>query len=294
MSLGALTGAENTALGAGALGNIAAGFNNLAAGVNAGLAMGGNENCVVIGNQSVDSANVGNRCTMVGAHIDGSPNADDQIIIGYGAGDNIPGSDDSVFVVESAASIGANRLSFLFGRTNVGNLILGTAQDGGGLPINRDFGGGTPVNVYKIQDTTSAPTTAATAGATMYSDGGILNIFGGVTNRGESFFLGIVSPAALAAGVTNNWAPTLTGATRVELSGGAAAEITGLVGGVDGRWLILTNIGATNNVIIRDEDVLSTAANRFSMNGDLILGLSESATFLYSGTLSRWTRVNNA
>lgn len=291
MSLGAITGAENTALGAGALGNIAAGSFNTGLGLNAGLALGGNDNCTIVGNQSIDTTNVGDECTIMGAQTEGSPNADGQLILGFGAGLNIPGSDHGVFVVESRQSTGANRLSFLFGRMEVGNLVLGTAQSGPGLPINRDFGGGVPINVFKIHDTATPPTSIATAGATLWSESGLWHHFG-EDNEGELYWTGVNNPAALGAGTTNNWAPSIAAATRIHFDGPAAADVTGLVAGTDGRVLVLTNDGA-NAIIFRDENASSTAANRFALNGDVTIGVNESLLLMYDVGISRWTSLGS-
>lgn len=108
----------------------------------------------------------------------------------------------------------------------------------------------------------------------------------------ETYFTGVNTPSALGAGTTNNWAPSLAGATRIEFSGPAAADVTGLAGGTDGRMLILTNVGA-NAIIFRDENASSTAANRFGLNGDITIGVNESVMLLYSGTVSRWTSLGS-
>ena len=289
MSLGAITGNENTCVGQDCGTNISSGSRNTCVGQSAGNGLGTQDDNVLIGEGiTVAVADA----VIVGQGATAAANQIDQIVIGRNAGLSLT-ANPAHFVIESSTSVGANLLSYLYGRLDQGNLALGQANDGAGLPINRDFGGGAPINVLKIHDTSSAPNAAATAGVIMWSASGLLNFFGGMQNRGETYFLGIVEPATLGAGTTNNWAPTLTGATRVRFDGPAAADVTGLAGGTDGRYLILTNDGA-NAITFRDEDAGSTAGNRFAFNGDILVGADESFTIIYDGSISRWTRLNNA
>jgi hypothetical protein len=95
---------------------------------------------------------------------------------------------------------------------------------------------------------------------------------------------------AVLAGNTDNWAPDLTDVVRLELTAAGSATITGLAGGTDGRYLIVTNVAA-NDITLLVENAGSSAANRFAANGDIILDQGWSATFLYSAAAARWTRV---
>lgn len=99
-----------------------------------------------------------------------------------------------------------------------------------------------------------------------------------------------VGNEAVAAGTTNNWAPTLTDISRLRVTPAGAAIITGLVGGTDGRIIVITNIGGSD-LELRAQDAGSAAANRFASNGDTLLPSGASALFIYDGALSRWTRL---
>lgn len=97
--------------------------------------------------------------------------------------------------------------------------------------------------------------------------------------------------AALAAGNTDDWAPGVAGAARIQATPAGAATVTGLEAGVDGQYLIVTNMSAVDDVTLLAQNAGSVAANRFASNGDTVLGPGQSAAFLYDGVLARWTRV---
>lgn len=89
------------------------------------------------------------------------------------------------------------------------------------------------------------------------------------------------------AGLTNGGNPY--GATVLRLSTDASRNLTGIVGGVDGRILLIINVGA-QNLVIKD-DVTSTAANRFQLSADFTMAAEQSAFFIYDGTSSRWRKM---
>lgn len=114
---------------------------------------------------------------------------------------------------------------------------------------------------------------------------------GGGGTEGAVVFEGVVTPAALAAGENNNWAPDLTDASRVNVTPVATSEITGIVAPADdGRMLILTNIAGVD-LILRDQSSSSTAANRFAMNGDIIVPPGASVFLMYVTAVSRWSKM---
>ena len=96
---------------------------------------------------------------------------------------------------------------------------------------------------------------------------------------------------AVVAGQTDDWAPNLANVSRLEVTPAGSAVITGLAGGTDGKYIIVTNVDAANDLTLYAENASSTAANRFAMNGDALLNPGWSAAFVYSSALSRWTRV---
>lgn len=83
----------------------------------------------------------------------------------------------------------------------------------------------------------------------------------------------------------------LANITLIRVDGGASSrDITGMTGGSDGLIRIFQNVGATNNIVLKNETT-STAANRFSLGGDVTLTPSQGAILRYDATLSRWTAI---
>lgn len=120
----------------------------------------------------------------------------------------------------------------------------------------------------------------------------IADLGGGGGFGGSVDYTGVVTPAALPGGVTNNWAPALAGVSRINASSSADATVTGLAGGTDGRLLFVTNL--TGFVLtLPPEDAGSAAANRFASNGDTLIPPNCSAAFLYVGAINRWSRVGS-
>ena len=76
------------------------------------------------------------------------------------------------------------------------------------------------------------------------------------------------------------------------VSGGASAQISGMVAGTDGQRVVIMN-GTGNNVAFLFEDANSTAANRIytESGGNITLGNLGSREFIYSTTYSRWVLV---
>lgn len=106
---------------------------------------------------------------------------------------------------------------------------------------------------------------------------------------------GDISPAALGA-TTNDWAPAgLSTATTIRASSSVAStDITGLTGGADGRLMIVHNVGASNNLVLKDEAVGSTAANRFALTTDVTLTPDSVALLQYDTTSSRWRNIGGS
>lgn len=125
--------------------------------------------------------------------------------------------------------------------------------------------------------------------------GGVWAKDNGTGNTGWKLISGTtISPAAIGAGPTHNWAPTavdMAECIRVDTS--AAAVVTGLAlaaGYVTiGRTIVVMNISA-NNLTLNHEDVNSTAANRFTLPGaaNLVIGPGDARTLRYDTASSRW------
>jgi hypothetical protein len=104
---------------------------------------------------------------------------------------------------------------------------------------------------------------------------------------------GDITPAQITAN-QNDYNPTgLVDASVLRLSSDASRNITGLAGGADGRIMTVVNIGATNPIVLKNENASSTAANRFALTGDLTLAAKQSAMIMYDSTASRWRQVAN-
>jgi hypothetical protein len=106
----------------------------------------------------------------------------------------------------------------------------------------------------------------------------------------------VLSPAQITSnqndynptGFNNGGAPY--GASILRLSTDASRDITGLVGGLSGRLLIIQNVG-TNNIVLKHEDAGSTAANRFAIGADLTLAADEGLMLWYDNTTQRWRKL---
>lgn len=100
---------------------------------------------------------------------------------------------------------------------------------------------------------------------------------------------GVISPAALGAD-QNDYAPTgFSTASVLRLSASiATVNITGLAGGSTGLLKLVMNVGASNNLVLKNESASSLAANRFDATGDVTLAPSAWTLLWYDGTSSRW------
>lgn len=99
-----------------------------------------------------------------------------------------------------------------------------------------------------------------------------------------------ISPTQITAD-QNDYNPTgLSSATVLRLDSDASRNITGLQGGAEGREIVLVNVGA-NNIVLKDADAASSAANRFAMDADLTLSADMSALLIYDATSSRWRLI---
>lgn len=99
-----------------------------------------------------------------------------------------------------------------------------------------------------------------------------------------------ISPASIGSN-QNDYNPTgLSDATVLRLSSSTDVNITGLQGGADGRIIIIINIGG-NNITLKNQDVGSSAANRFLLNQDIELLPIESAVLQYDSTSTMWREL---
>ena len=103
---------------------------------------------------------------------------------------------------------------------------------------------------------------------------------------------GTITPTQITAD-QNNYAPT-SGDTSTfwRISSDAARNITGISAGTlpDGRLLLLYNVGSFA-ITLKDASTSSTAANRFELNGDFVLGAGAATLLYYDATATRWIMV---
>lgn len=101
----------------------------------------------------------------------------------------------------------------------------------------------------------------------------------------------VVSPAALAAGATNNYNPTgLAAANVLRLTPDATdSALSGLVAQV-GRLLLVCNVGTAGDLALEHDAAGSTAANRFTLPGAvaLTLGPGSAVRLWYDAISERW------
>lgn len=107
---------------------------------------------------------------------------------------------------------------------------------------------------------------------------------------------GDISPTAIT-GSNDNYAPTgLSTASTIRQDLSAAATLTGLTGGSDGRVIFLYNIATTaGRTLTFTHDATSTAANRFLCPGGVayVVPPTGGVVLQYDSTSSRW-RVSHA
>ena len=115
--------------------------------------------------------------------------------------------------------------------------------------------------------------------------------FTGLVDVQQTFALtGDISPSQITSN-QNDYSPTgLSTASVLRLNTDAARTLTGLAGGSDGRVILIHNTG-TNDLVLSDEDVLSTAANRFALASNVTLAADQSAMLQYDSTSSRWRMI---
>lgn len=100
---------------------------------------------------------------------------------------------------------------------------------------------------------------------------------------------GVLTPPEITSN-QNDYAPTgHATAYHFRLDTDASRTITSLAGGVDGREILITNIGTTD-LVLEHASASGTAANRFLCPGsaNLTLNPNDSVRLRYDGTSARW------
>jgi hypothetical protein len=110
-------------------------------------------------------------------------------------------------------------------------------------------------------------------------------------DNGGLTFNGKTSPSQITSN-QNDYNPTgLHHNLHIRINSDASRDITGVVAGINGEMLVLHNVGAFN-IVLRDENAGSSAANRFALNADITLAPDQSIWLWYDSTSSRWRAIN--
>jgi hypothetical protein len=107
---------------------------------------------------------------------------------------------------------------------------------------------------------------------------------------GAIVWTGVVT-AILGASPVNDLGTDISAASKLALTMTGDTTLTGLAGGIEGKLIMIVNRDAVDTLTIEPEDGGSTAANRFSINGSLIVPPLCGALFQYDGTISRWVKT---
>lgn len=168
------------------------------------------------------------------------------------------------------------------------NMLLGF--DNNGDPIASAGGASTPVSAAMAPVVSAATLAAAQAVLTAagFTSVGALLASAGFTAAQAVTFSGVVSPAQITADQNDYTPANLAVATMLRINSDAARNVTGLSGGSSGRLMALRNIGGFA-ITLKDEAAGSTAANRFALSADYVLGVDQSVLLEYDSTSSRWT-----
>lgn len=160
------------------------------------------------------------------------------------------------------------------------------------MEANASGGGGQA----KVQAEDGVATFSVSLDAGTAGDANFIIKHGGAYTRGLAWngslhINGVVTPAALTAN-EDNYAPTDGGMNMVwRLSSDASRNITGMQqsdpGGLGPPLRLIFNVGAFD-IVLKDEDAGSDAANRFALNGDITLQPDNSTGLWYDSTSFRW------
>ena len=153
--------------------------------------------------------------------------------------------------------------------------------------------------IGKISTTSTADDTIETAGGIRSTGGPVPGspsatdcLFGGGVGRFGSHVSAahyrMSTYSTPASGTLDNAPIGEAGIVRCPISGGLT--ITGLQGGVEGRWLILYNTSTANTVTLAHENASSDAANqiRTQTNADVTFSGRRSVMLMYDTAISKW------
>lgn len=117
--------------------------------------------------------------------------------------------------------------------------------------------------------------------------------------RGAHTLSGTLTPPALTGNVDDYNPTNCSTSVILRIDGGAGDRaINGLQCGAsspsDGRIVLIVNIGSPNNITLKNQATSSTAANRFLLTADVVLGPDVAMALRYDGLSSRWRPFSRA
>ena len=183
------SGVQNIGIGSQVGIGLTTGSQNTLVGVSAGQLLTSHSDNVFIGRRAGDGI-AGSRNTVLG-HFGGDQTGltNDYVLIGAGAGfSGLPVNADNFLVENNPGGPGTFPQTLLYGRFDTGSIVIGTANNVGGVPINRDVDAATMTNGVKILDGV-APTANPTGGGFLYVTAGALNY------RGSAGTVTAIAPA---------------------------------------------------------------------------------------------------
>lgn len=199
------------------------------------------------------------------------------------AGTNFLGTKDSVTLVNKTNS--TTRWRFFAG----GDIELSSTTTAQGLRFLEPSGSG--VDYTDIRARAQAydipwvlPDSQGLARQVLMNDGSG-NLFWG--NQGATVTLSTVSLSTFSGNINDMSIPD--GKSYIRICGTANYDLTGIQGGVDGRFIIVCNV-CPNTFRVVQESTASSASNRLLTGGGgtFSLALDESALWVYDGISQRW------
>ncbi|MDP4219117.1 MAG: hypothetical protein Q8916_02460 [Bacteroidota bacterium] len=176
---------------------------------------------------------------------------------------------------------GTNTFLTTNGSSTVGwtGLSVGTGLTGNGIS--------TPVDA-NIQHNASLSGAGTTASNLVLNVANPNTWTGTQTLGGEA--LTPVTPASLVAN-TNDYALSASN-SYFRISSTGAINLTGITGGIAGRMITISNVGA-NTITLKSQQG-SAAANQFDLpaGADIIMGPKATVSLIYDGTLGFWEIVS--
>jgi hypothetical protein len=272
---------------------------------------------VAVGSQITIGTSTTGRNTLVGSRTTYGTGTD-SVVIGYSAGrpTNFTGSGNIVLGSLAGSTLPAaasdkivietnyNTLrSALYGDMATGNIVVGKSTAANQRDLVNTPNGAT--NILQIPMGSKSGTNPTSSGY-LYVDSTVNNSDNPlhfVNSTGLDFSVGpsgpkywgtgngLITPAALAAGSTNDWNPTGIGQAQVinVTPDAAGSTLTGLVAQAGSRVIVLINQG-TGTLTLTHNDAGSAAANRFFLPSAVSLGIVQNSAVMlwYDAAAGHW------